>query len=348
MNSRPVAFVDETYIQVRGHPGIYLLAAVLAERADVADLEAAARIAARGFAYHSTQLHHHGHVGVIEDMLDVVATQAAWSAIVATTPITAGNEIARQHSMQRLLTYLNQQKVSDVVLDVRGDQRQWQDAHERGMKMPEPNYRDLRTYRHMVRGGEISSRMRLTHVNDRDQPGLWLADAVAWAARRALAVDEPQWWNRIADAATVLDSVTGRELLIESDGAALPDGERGPHERAQWDAAIPAQPMLSPLSYGEPGAVGHSLSVGVYLSHLLDQVRMVRSPTAAIPSEVTRELLATVRALAADVAELREAIDHGTRTAPGTRPRSEPLAGDPVVTEHRGIDADGPAELDVD
>src|SRR5262249_37045145 len=144
---------------------------------------------------------------------------------------------------RQLLAYLDRQKVRDVLLDVRGNEREWQTARARGLAMPAINHADMRSYRHMVTNKEISPRMRLIHVNDRDHPGLWMADAAAWSARRALAADEPQWWFRIASAATVLDAVTGRELRIESNRAAPPIGDHGPRSPSQSARAtlLPAQ-----------------------------------------------------------------------------------------------------------
>ncbi|WP_344612125.1 hypothetical protein [Dactylosporangium salmoneum] len=69
----------------------------------------------------------------------------------------------------------------------------------------------------MAADRKISHRMRLIHRDDRTEPGLWLADAVAWSARWALAADEPQWFNRVVDATTVYEAATGQLLVLNSD-----------------------------------------------------------------------------------------------------------------------------------
>jgi hypothetical protein len=307
----PVAFVDEAYIHKQGHPGVYLLAAVLAEGEEVDALEAAARSVVTGVDYHSVDLYHRGHVGVIETMLDAVEAHAAWTAVVAHTPLGPSGEIARQTSLRRLLGYLDKQRVRDVLLDVRGDEREWQTARAQGLKMPAINHRDMRSYRHMVTNKEISSRMRLQHVNDRQHPGLWMADAVAWSARRALAADEPQWWLRVSSAATVLEAVSGRELRIEDNRAALPIGEYGPHSPGQS-----AQAMLLPVQGPHPEYPATQPSrtgpAGRILTQLIAQADNARN---------SGQLLDEVRELSQRVADLTRQIHDLTAAGPEPEPR---------------------------
>ncbi|MGI5243194.1 hypothetical protein [Dactylosporangium sp. CA-139066] len=325
----PTAYVDEAYIQQPGHPGVYLLAAVLVEHDDVKVIAEAARVAARGEPFHATQLHHRGHARHLEDMLDVVSQYASWSIVVAHTPISQGNELARQTAMQRLLKDLHGSRVSDVILDVRGDSAEWDAAAAKGLPMPEINYRDRDTYRSLAAGKQISHRMRLIHRDDRTEPGLWLADVVAWSARRTLAADEPQWFNRVVDATTVYEAATGQLLVLNNEGAAPPDGDRGPHGQAQRGPEAAAQPMFPPPY---PAAVvdGQSARMGSFMASVHAQAQQARHPTVDVPSDATARLLgqtAQIAQIAEDIAAIRRAIGAAPPVPTPSSPTPEPETG---------------------
>jgi hypothetical protein len=333
MARHPVAWVDEAYISKAGHPGVYLLAAVLAEGDEVEAITAAAREGAPEGGYHSTELYHRGHVGDIEAMLDVVAQHAAWTAVVAHAPLGPSGEIARQTSLRQLLTYLDRQRVRDVILDVRGSPQEWQQAREQGLKLPELNHADLRSYRHLVTNKEISPRMRLQHLDDRDQPGLWLADSVAWAARRALNADEPQWWFRVASAATILEASTGKEIRIQDNGAALPTGEYGPHSASPSARTM----LLPPQEYPQATAGSYDIGrAGAFLADLIGQAAGARasqepSSERALLLEEVRTLSQRIDDLTREVHELRAAgpapagpLDVSAVEPPAPRPAVEP------------------------
>ncbi len=307
----PVAWVDERVIhRGGGDPGVYLLAAVIAEGSDVDAIRQAARDASPTGQYHTWRMHHHGHPGTIETMLDVVEERAAWSVVVAHTPTGSAIESARQSCLRQLLTYLDRQKVRDVILDMRSfGKADWDDARQRGLAMPKVNYRDLRTYRHLVTNKEISARMRIQHVpyeSPNPEYGLWLADAVVWAAGRAVFANEPQWWFRVADAATILDAVTGREMIIESFGAALPkavQGEFGPHS---WSPSARAM-----LQQAYPSGGGYDMRhVGPYYAELLRQ---------AVQARLAASTLGHGGSQLASVHELEERIDALARVVRGMR-----------------------------
>ena len=324
--SRPsalTAFVDESFIHRPGHPGVYLLAAVLVEGSDLNDAVRAAQASSAGHEFHATRLHRLGHMGVVEAMLDTVAQWAGWTVVVAHTPIEQHREAARQGALQRLLRYLDGQKVGDVMLDRRADPNQAAAAERGGQRLADPEHSDLRTYRHLVRGGEISNRMRLVHRDDVSEPGLWMADAVAWSTRRALASNEPQWLYRVIDATTVLHAQTGVVLTISDDGAALPDGDRGPHRRAQRDT-ISAQPMLSsPTGYRAAGVGAYPQHVGRYMASVLRQVA-----AASVPVQAAR-LVREVQHLRAEVDRLTRVVDGGTGIPADTQGR-DALAQEPA------------------
>ncbi|TWJ20832.1 DUF3800 domain-containing protein [Micromonospora endolithica] len=322
----PVAFVDESWLQQRGSPGAYLMAAVLIDQDDVAPAIAAANAAAAGQPYHSSELYHRGHVGTIEAMLDVVDNHAGWSVVSAQVPLDNGRqaltpdnpqnmrghledqrEYARQVSLERLLRYLNAQRVRDVYLESRASMREWQEARDAGSRLPATDRTDIRAYRRLLDQSAISHRMRLVHVKDRSHAGLWMADAVAWSAGRAIRADEPQWWNRIADVATVLEATTGAELRLNERGAAPPDGERGPHNLSQS-----AQAMSSPTVYSagpEPN------QAGAILRSLVAQADQARTPAS---DQLTREVLGYVQHIAERVEQLSRTVDQMLPRAAGT------------------------------
>ncbi|MEV0132646.1 hypothetical protein AB0H83_29820 [Dactylosporangium sp. NPDC050688] len=343
----PTAYVDEAYIQQPGHPGVYLLAAVLVESDEIDAIGEAARVAARGEPFHATQLHHRGHARQIEDMLDVVSQYASWSIVVAHTPISQGNELARQTAMQRLLRELHGSRVSDVILDVRGNPVEWDAAAAKGLPMPEINYRDRDTYRSLAAGKQISHRMRLIHRDDRLEPGLWLADVVAWSARRTLAADEPQWFNRVVDATTVYEAATGQLLVLNSEGAAPPDGDRGSHRQAQRGPETAAQPMF-PLPYPGADAGGQYPRMGTFMTSVHVQAQQARHPAGAAPSDVAARLLRQNEQIAADIAEIRRALatPPATSPVPGPPPALSTDRTDAAIDTPNIITAPPVAELD--
>ncbi|MEU9507808.1 hypothetical protein AB0D32_16205 [Micromonospora sp. NPDC048170] len=327
MPTHPTAFVDESWLQQRGSPGAYLMAAVIIDHDDVPAAETAASAAAGIHdGYHSSVLYHRGHVGTIETMLDVVAEHAGWSVVSAQVPLNAGTrdlpppspqharaqlegqrEHARQVSLERLLRYLNSQRVRDVYLESRASPVEWQQARNVGSRLPHTDRNDIRAYRRLLDQGAISHRMRLIHVDGRNDPGLWMADSVAWSAGRAIRADEPQWWNRIADVATVLEATTGAELHLNERGAAPPEGERDPHNLSQS-----AQAMSSPTVYSASPEPHHA---GAILQSLVAQADQARTPAS---DHLTREVLGYVLHIAERVEQLSKTVDQMLPRAAGT------------------------------
>ncbi|MBQ1052473.1 hypothetical protein KBX50_28985 [Micromonospora sp. C51] len=316
MPSHPIAYVDESWLQQRGSPGAYLMSAVLIEQDDVAVAIDAARAAAHDHDYHSSVLYHRGHVGIIEEMLDVVSEHAGWSVISVHTPLRHGSpepppettpriarflerqgEHARQISLERLLRHLNTHRVRDVILESRASDDEWRLARNSGTRVPATDRSDVRAYRRLLDQRAISHRMRLVHVKDRTHPGLWMADAVAWSAGRALRSDEPQWWNRIVDVATILEATTGTELRLNERRAAPPDGEHDPHNLSQR-----AQAVSSPSVYNDPD---QPTQAGNILTNLIAQAEQARMSTG---EQLAREVLRQLRDIADRVDELSDTV----------------------------------------
>jgi hypothetical protein len=214
MSRHLIAFIDESFVQHPNHPGAYLLSAVVIDQDHLAEAFAAGRQAATRDGYHSRPLHQRGHITPIEDMLDVVEQHATSAMLTIQLPL--GDEAhARQNALSRMLQELSKQQVRDMFLDTRATAEERIHASVEGRKIPLSNRPDVGTYRTLVRDGAISSRMRLNHITQHDQPGLWMADALAWAAHRALYFSEPQWWSRVTSVSTVIDAVTGTRLSLD-------------------------------------------------------------------------------------------------------------------------------------
>ncbi|MFI0796592.1 hypothetical protein ACH4OY_28490 [Micromonospora rubida] len=207
----PIAFVDESWLQQRDSPGAYLMAAVIIDQDDVAPAITAANAAAAGHSYHSSELYHRGHVGTIEAMLDVVDEHTGWSVVSAQVPLDNGRqalapdnpqnmrghledqrEYARQMSLERLLRYLNTQRVQDVYLESSASMREWQEARDAGSRLPATDRTDIRAYRIGAvlpcthRGPAEAGRRRPVQPRPR---GLIRADGqlVIWALRASAA-----------------------------------------------------------------------------------------------------------------------------------------------------------------
>jgi hypothetical protein len=314
------AFVDESILVHRERIGVFVFAAILVGQGHEQAAEQAARAAARGSLYHSADMYHRGHVGIIESMLDVVYEHADWTLLVVQTPLDRPLETVRQTALARLLRELNQQRVRDVILDRRGSEVEWDEAALNGRRRPEIDRNDLRTYRHLVQDKQVSPRLRLMHLDDTLRPGIWLADAVAWSARRALAVDEDQWWLRVAEVTRVLDAVTGAQLSLTRDGAAPPVGDHGPHHAGQG-----AHVMLSSTEvYQSTASTGGPRRAGVMLTSLLQQIHRATVEAAAAPAILSQldTLSRQVADLAQQISELRQ-LRPGRQTVHRARPTSQ-------------------------
>lgn len=345
----PSAFVDESFWQPQGRPGAYLMSAVIIDQDDVAPALAAASAAARGQPYHSSELYHRGHVGIIEDMLDVAANHAGWSAVSLQIPldtrptepssdatrsihrVLGEREYARQASLEQLLRYLNTQRVRDVYLESRASHREWQQARTENRRVPTSDRNDIRTYRRLLEQHAISHRVRIVHIKDHTHPGLWLADAVAWSVGRAIRTNEPQWFNRITDTATIIEATTGKELHINERGAAPPIGERDPHNLSQR-----AQIMSSPTAYPTTTTPDHTPNI---YTTLLQQAEQARNPAAPL----AQQLLNNMQILAVKVQQLQETVDRLTPHPRATTQQAEHSPHLPTQTPsspHQPIDSE--------
>jgi hypothetical protein len=300
MAGYPVAFADEAIINPRNHPGVYLFAGIVVDSDDLTTVIDAARQAAGDQGpFHATDLYHRGHITPIEDMLDAIQAHAGWTFIVAQAPIADAQEHARQDAFTRLLQQLNDQKVRDVVIDTRAGQRERVQTQLEGRKVTTADLPDVTTYRNLVRTNQISPRLRVLHVDDRQQPGLWMADAAAWSFQRALAYDEPQWFSRITEVSSIIDARTGGELSLNSNRAAPPSGERGPEHLSQ---SAQASLLTSRFYTLTGGTTNKTQGPGQLFTNLLHQIE------GASTHDLQQDLLRQVVQLNRGVAELTAAI----------------------------------------
>jgi hypothetical protein len=334
MTGYPVAFADEAFINLRNHPGVYLFAGIVVDSDDLSTVMDAARQAAGDQGpFHATDLYRRGHLTPIEDMLDAVQAHAGWNFLIVDAPITDTQEHARQAAFTRLLQQLNDQKVRDVVVDTRAGQRERVQAQLEGRKVTAADLPDVTTYRNLVRTHQISARLRILHVDDRQQPGLWMADAAAWSFQRALAYDEPQWWSRITEISSIIDARTGAELSLDSNRAAPPSGERGPEHLSQSAQASLLTTRIYTLT---GGTTNRTLGPGQLFTSLLHQIE------AAHSRDLQQHVLRQVVDLNRGVAELAATIHQATETSP-----SEPSTGHASITLEPEPPAAEPSHADV-
>jgi hypothetical protein len=327
VTSHPIAFVDETFIHRDGHPGAYSFAAVLVDPGELPlVVDAARQAAAHHEQFHATDLYRRGHIQPIEDMLDTTETHAGWTLMVAQTPLGDHQEPARQAALAQLLRQLDAQKVRDVVLDTRASPREQRDTQMQGRKVNLSDRPDITTYQELARSKQISHRMRLQHVDDRHQPALWLADVVAWAFQRALVFDEPQWWSRVADVATIHDAATGKELALRDGRTALPTGERDPRTLSPSAQNPLPQPSFYTLN---GGTTNRTQGPGHYFLDLLAQSLQARGTD-------TNPIASSIRTLAANIEAVAAAIDntisqHGTPSSSAAPPRPPGRQAEPEL-----------------
>ncbi|MBG0567524.1 hypothetical protein [Actinoplanes aureus] len=338
MTGYPVAFVDETSLKLRGQPGIYMFASVIVDSDDLTDVIDASRQAAAGRAgFHATDLYHRGHLTPIEDMLDAIQAHAGWTVLVAHASHST-QENTRQTALARLLEQLNEQKVRDVVMDTRASERERVQAQLQGRKVTTADLPDMTTYRRLVRTQQISSRMRLMHLDDRQQPGLWMADAAAWSFQRALANDEPQWWSRITDIATIIDAHTGHELTLNNNRAAPPQltsGDRGPEHLSQ---SAQASLLTSQFYTLTGGTTTRSQGPGTLFTTLLHQIE------TATHHGAQQQILHELRELNRGVAELATAIHQSAES----QQLSVPSPASQALPEPETVEPETAAELTIE
>jgi hypothetical protein len=262
----PVALCDESHRLGPGDEvGFYTVTATLFDRASMEPARRAFAEFAGPRGWHTTEAYEAGYDRRIHRMLATIAEHAEWSIVTVAAPIQGHGRPAAETARRECLTTLlpeitrGSDPVQVVVMDTRGDERA--DAADRHTAA-------------MLRGQKIiPARTLLRHADDKLEPLLGAADAVGWAARRMLARDEPQWWENVADVATILHAPTGTRIdLAPKDNSAAatavppaPDGVAG-LTSAEADNR---RPSLLPSSSSH--AIQGEGNAGQTLRRLLDQ-----------------------------------------------------------------------------
>ncbi|WP_436528266.1 hypothetical protein [Actinoplanes sp. HUAS TT8] len=316
-----LAFVDETIIERRNRTGVYLFAGVVIDGADLPDTITAARDATGNNSFHATDLYRRGLHPRITAMLDTISQHAGWTFYVAQPIGPRNREQSRQQALVRMLHQLDEQKVHDVIADTRAGPDEQAQTQREGRKVTIADTPDIDTYKRLVRSRQISSRMRMLHRDDRQQPGLWMADAAAWALQRAVAHDDPQWWSRIIDTATIIDAHTGRELTVTHNRAAPPQptsGERGPEHLSQGAQAS----LLLPQSYPQNRGPASQHTAPIHpLASLLRQIE------AAATHHTQQQMLRSIRNLNRVITAVADTVDAAAQS-PESRPAQTPSMPD--------------------
>lgn len=201
VSGRPLrqAFGDETFRDPRpsqGLPGYYQIAAVLVEGDDLAAFRNEVQGHAVNGEFKASELANAGNRQAVADLLDFVAEAPCFSIVVIRNEHPLSQEAARQQCVERVLIEASSQKVFGVTLDSR----------EANIG-PDPevrNKKDLATRRRLVASGQVDRNLRLEHRHDRQEPVLWVPDAVGWAHRRHLLIGDSELWEKVESVTRVI------------------------------------------------------------------------------------------------------------------------------------------------
>ncbi|MDR3067934.1 MAG: hypothetical protein LBU50_00300, partial [Cellulomonas sp.] len=232
----PVAFLDESYRA----PGFsderpfYAISAVTFARDQMDQVREVLTDIVGGLYWHTTEAFQLGRTSDITSMARYIADQVHWSVVTVEATVTSrgGMDEARQTCLAALAREVTRGSgpgaVRLLVAEATND--------------PLTNAADRRTIETLRAGGDVDRYVTLYHGSPGMEPLLWTADAVAWAARRALALDDTRWIDQVRDVLTVLDARTGRPLDMKHPqaAAATPGGRQPVSERE----AVVADPSL--------------------------------------------------------------------------------------------------------
>ena len=199
----PVALLDESYRYTPSRPveasadDFYVLAAVILDGHTLEEARSAALdVVETGTNFHATDLWHQGDVATLHRMLEHVRDEAGWNVVAIESPYAGHADRARQACLRRLLIELNARGVRHVCADSR---------YQPKAKDPEKHDKaDLRTLRELRSARLVDRQMTMRHAADADEPLLWLPDGVAWAVRRALAVEDNEHFEIVRDVTSLI------------------------------------------------------------------------------------------------------------------------------------------------
>ncbi len=257
-----VAFVDESYRAhtFAGEQPFYLLSAVTFDPDQLDQVREVLTDIVGGLFWHTTEAFKVGRTGDIADMVGYVAEQVGWSVVTVEATVTrdGGLDEARQTCLAALAREVTRGTGPDAVRLLVADK----------VRDEQVNQHDQRTMHALRAAGDVDPNVTLYHGRMGAEPLLWTADVIAWAARRALAVDDGRWIAPMRDVLTVLDARTGRALEMKqpqaaaaTPGAQLATGDRG-------------RPVVAPTSLpSAPSSRAASTASGSVLDALTRQAR---------------------------------------------------------------------------
>ncbi|MCL2849923.1 MAG: hypothetical protein FWE61_07765 [Micrococcales bacterium] len=140
------------------------------------------------------------------------------------------------------------------------------------------NVADQRTVSNLRTARDVAGAVRLYHGQMRDEPVLWAADVLAWAARRSIALDDTRWLALLDPVLTVLEARSGHVLKTQQPQAAVATpGVRQP------DGEVPREPAAV------AGATFPS-TVDGWEAHVFDRGTTVLDSLARQATEIRRAL----------------------------------------------------------
>jgi hypothetical protein len=170
------AWIDESIIARRDHPGAYTLASVIADPVDVDDLRFALRALREK---RLVRLHWSAESAKRRDLIAHAIAEFDITAIVALgTPVHGPKqERARRCCLECLL----------YELEAFGVTKAWFES-----RRAQQDRSDLRLFDSAREKGVISRNLSIDFARPTDEPMLWLPDAVAGAVTAA-QLGEPRW-----------------------------------------------------------------------------------------------------------------------------------------------------------
>jgi hypothetical protein len=184
------AFVDES-ARVAA-PGLYVVAGVIIPMDGLADVRSDVRAAVphRQLRFHWRDEQEMRRREFVKHVAQLDLT----SVVVAGSPLTANRqERARRHCLQRLLWELGERGVTEVVLESRDEPL---------------NQRDRQVIEAGKRANRIRKGLRYSFARPKEEPLLWLPDALAGAVTTAAAGD-PEYLTTFGTAVTRVDIELG-------------------------------------------------------------------------------------------------------------------------------------------
>jgi hypothetical protein len=238
----PVAFLDESYRAPTGdgERPFYAMSAVTFEPDQLDQVRDVLTDIAGSRWWHTTEAFKVGNTDAIVEMARYIADEVYWSVVTveATVAARGGIDEARQTCLAAITRNVTQGDGDGAVRLLVAD----------NVVDPRTNNADQRTVEALRAAGDVDRHVVLYHGRMGDEPLLWTGDLVAWAARRALALDDTRWIDPLRGALTVIDARTGQVLnMKQPQAAAATPGARQPVGEMSRGEAVVAPPSVPQL-----------------------------------------------------------------------------------------------------